>query len=133
MTFFEQELRKIVGASYPNARYVGRAAYVEINRGNIVKIEFVTQGYADHYSALRASIINWNDGQIDSVTMRFSDYFAPRRLPMGRELHAWTDNGKTDWYGFTPSGLDYANLISAVRDYTRLFETQSPVMQEPSM
>ena len=39
MTFYEQELRKIVGERYPDATYVGRACYVrldEIDRKSVV-------------------------------------------------------------------------------------------------
>ena len=31
MTFYEQELRKIVGERYPDATYVGRACYVRLS------------------------------------------------------------------------------------------------------
>ena len=73
MTFFEQELRRIVGVIYPDARYIGRAAYVDLGGGNRGKFEFVTLGVADNYEAIRASIINQNDGKLDSVTLRFAD------------------------------------------------------------
>ncbi len=129
MTFFEQELRKIVGAIYPDAKYVGRAAYVDLGGGNRGKFEFVTLGYADNYEAIRASVINRNDGQIDSVTLRFADLFSPKKLPMGKKPHAWVDGGKVEWYGFTPTAADYDKLIAAVSDYTELFEVQAPVMR----
>ena len=34
MTFYEQELRKIVGERYPDATYVGRACYVRLSDMN---------------------------------------------------------------------------------------------------
>ena len=134
MTFFEQELRKIVGAIYPDARYIGRAAYVDIGGENRAKFEFVTLGYADHYEAIKASVLNRSDGVTDSVLLRFADLFSPKKLPMSHGPHAWTNCGKTEWYGFQPSAADYDNLIAAVSDYTELFETQAPVMhQEQTM
>ena len=42
MSFYEQELRKIVGAQHPDATYVGRACYVRLNDMNRAKIQFVT-------------------------------------------------------------------------------------------
>ena len=42
MTFYEQELRKIVGERYPDATYVGRACYVRLDEMNRAKIQFVT-------------------------------------------------------------------------------------------
>lgn len=129
MTFFEKELRKIVGAIYPEAKYIGRAAYVELGGGNRGKFEFVTLGTHEQYEAIRASVINRSDGQIDSVTLRFADLFSPKKLPMGsKKPHAWTDGGKVEWYGFTPTAADYDSLIAAVSDYTELFEVQAPVM-----
>ena len=49
MTFFEQELRKIVGDVYPDATFVGRACYVRLSNMNRAKIQFTTCGTADHY------------------------------------------------------------------------------------
>ena len=88
MTFFEQELRKIVGAIYPEAKYIGRAAYVELGGGNRGKFEFVTLGTHEQYEAIRASVINRSDGQIDSVTLRFADLFSPKKLPSSNFLRS---------------------------------------------
>jgi len=49
MTFFEQELRKIVGAEYPDATFVGRACYVRLSDMNRAKIQFISTGIASHY------------------------------------------------------------------------------------
>ena len=38
MTFYEQELRKIVGERYPDATYVGRVCYVRLSDMNRAKI-----------------------------------------------------------------------------------------------
>jgi hypothetical protein len=130
MTFFEQELRNTVGAIYPDAKYIGRAAYVDLGGENRAKFEFVTLGYADHYEAIKASILSRSDGVMDSVLLRFADLFAAKKLPMGHGPHAWTNCGKTAWYGFTPTDADYDNLIAAVSDYTELFEVQAPVMRQ---
>ena len=56
MTFYEQELRKIVGERYPDATYVGRACYVRLDEMNRAKIQFVTTGIANQYSALRLTV-----------------------------------------------------------------------------
>ncbi len=130
MTFFEQELRKIVGAIYPDAKYIGRAAYVELGGGNRGKFEFVTLGCADNYEAIHASVINQSDGKLDAVTLRFADLFSPKKLPMAQKPHAWENGGKVEWYGFTPTAADYDKLIAAISDYTELFEAQAPVMRQ---
>ena len=126
MTFFEQELRKTVGAVYPDAKYIGRAAYVDLGADNRAKFEFLTLGLADQYDAIQASIINRGDGVIDSVLLRFADLFSPKKLPMDKTPYAWTYNGETEWYGFKPSRSDYDSLTAAIRDYTELFEMRPP-------
>ena len=84
MTFFEQELRKTVGVIYPDARYIGRAAYADLGADNRAKFEFMTLGHADQYEAIKASIINREGGVIDSVLLRFADLFSQMKLPSSR-------------------------------------------------
>ena len=52
MTFYEQELRKIIGEQYPDATYVGRVCYVRLSDMNRAKIQFVTGSVANQYNAL---------------------------------------------------------------------------------
>ena len=52
MTFYEQELRKIIGEQYPDATYVGRACYVRLSDMNRAKIQFATGIVANQYNAL---------------------------------------------------------------------------------
>ena len=65
MTFYEQELRKIIGERYPDATYVGRACYVRLSDMNRAKIQFVTTGIANQYSALRLTVLNRQEGDVD--------------------------------------------------------------------
>ena len=71
MTFFEQELRKIVGAEYPDATFVGRACYVRLDEMNRAKIQFVTTGIANQYSALRLTVLNRQEGDVDNLCFAF--------------------------------------------------------------
>ena len=59
MNTFERELRKAVSAASreDRARYVGRAAYLELDSGLHAKLQFVTQGIADRYGALQLSAV----------------------------------------------------------------------------
>ena len=52
-----------------SARYVGRAAYLELDSGLHAKLQFVTQGIADRYGALQLSAISRTRGEIDRVTV----------------------------------------------------------------
>ena len=63
-----------------SARYVGRAAYLELDSGLHAKLQFVTQGIADRYGALQLSVISRTRGEIDRVTVRFEDVWG-RQAP----------------------------------------------------
>lgn len=62
MTFYEQELRKIIGEQYPDATYVGRVCYVRLSDMNRAKIQFVTGSVANQYNALQLTICSLYDG-----------------------------------------------------------------------
>ena len=73
ITFYEQELRKIVGSCYPDATYVDRACYVRLGEMNRAKIQFVTGMIGSQYNALQITILNRSEGQVDTLRLRFSD------------------------------------------------------------
>ena len=130
MNFFEQELRKIVAPISPDATYVGRAAYVDLGGGNRAKLQFVTQGYADNYSALLIKIINTNDGELDAIGIKFSDVFGKKKVgnpnfQSGIVPHIWTDRGQSDWYVYRPTANDYKALTDAASAYMEVFQQQS--------
>ena len=102
MNTFERELRKAVSAAgrEDRARYVGRAAYLELDSGLHAKLQFVTQGIADRYGALQLSAISRTRGEIDRVTVRFEDVWG------GQAPYLWRCDGKTEWYGAVPTPGD---------------------------
>ena len=119
MTFYEQELRKIVGERYPDATYVGRACYVRLDEMNRAKIQFVTTG-----------ILNRQEGDVDNLLLRFSDLFGKKMVnnPNFRDgviPHIWDDYGKVSWYVYHPTRQDYEVLSDAVSDYLEVFQDMS--------
>ena len=143
MDFFEQELRKIVGSAYPDAKYVGRAAYVDLGEGSRAKFEFVTLGYAGHYEAIRGKIINPRDGEIDVNVMRFSDVFGKKQTEnpnfrCGIVPHIRTCDGECGWYAYKPTQEDYGLLTRNVGEYASIFqetgqEAGQSMNQSPAM
>ena len=130
MTFVEQELRKIVWDVYPDATFVGRACYVRLSDMNRAKIQFTTCGTADHYEALQMTILNRSDGQVDTLRLRFKDVLGTKQVNNpnfrnGVSPHAWTYNGKTEWYAYHPNSRDYQMLTDAVSDYLDVFQEQN--------
>ena len=58
--------------------------------------------YADHYSAIRITLLNRTEGKIDEITMPFTDIWGKHD-----RLYAWTDREETNWYGYYPTTADY--------------------------
>lgn len=128
MNFFEEELRKIAKPAYPGAAYVGRACYVRLNDMNRAKLEFVTCGTAGHYQAIQITILNRNDGPIDTLRLRFADiwgkgqnsnFYIEQSGP-----YVWSCNDKTEWYSYQPNSRDYRQLTDAVCAYLDIFQVQ---------
>ena len=129
LTFFEEELRKIVGRQYPDATYVGRACYVRLDEMNRAKIQFTTCGTVDQYEALRISILNRHDGEVDTLRLRFSDVWGKGQVNnfyiKQKGPYIWTCDGKTEWYAYHPNLGDYRQLTEAVGNYLDVFQEQS--------
>ena len=62
--FFEQELRKLFadGSVIHDPVFVGRACLGGLDRSRQVRAEFVTLGHADHYAALRLTLLGNDQG-----------------------------------------------------------------------
>lgn len=137
MTFFEQELRKLFDhdAVFADARFAGNVCYGRLNEDVRIKARFVTCGCADNYEALRITLINRREGEIDSSLLRFSDLWGRKQTsnPNFKEgvfPHIWDDRGKAGWYVYQPNKADYQQLKNTVQTYLSVF--QEPV-QEPEI
>ena len=80
--FFEQELRKLFadGAVIHDPVFVGRACLGGLDRNRQVRAEFVTLGHADHYAALRLTLLDSNQGVVDKLTLRFKDVWGQQKI-----------------------------------------------------
>ena len=118
MNFFETELKKMTAkaVALKNPKLVGRACIARLTDTTTVKITFSNQGYADHYSAIRITLLNRTEGKIDEITMPFTDIWGKRD-----RLYAWTDRGETDWYDYHPTAADYTKMEKAFSDYLENF------------
>lgn len=129
MTFFEHELRKIVEPEYPDATFVGRACYVRLGEMNRAKLQFVTCGMANRYEAIQMTVLNRNDGQVDTLRLRFEDVLGRKQVNnpnfrSGIIPYIWTDHGKSSWHAYQPNAEDYAALTDAVASYLDVFQEQ---------
>lgn len=139
MNYFEQELKKIIAQSTAagSASYVGRACFVSPASDIRVKLKFVTLGHADHYEALRLTVLNRRDGPVDSVTIRFADLFGKKEVSNpnfsgGIVPYIWSDQGKHEWYVYKPNLSDYKQLAGVVDEYLQVYQAQD-MAEAPEM
>ena len=137
MNFFEQELRKLtdIGVDLDNIKFAGRTCYGDLGGQNRAKLQFVTMGYADHYSALSVEILNRTEGKVDSLLFHFKDIWAkkPTNNPNFRDgiiPHIWTSGNKSEWYVYKPTPRDFEQLAKAVNGYLSVF-TERKVERAP--
>ena len=104
--FFEQELRKLFGDGkiIHDPAFVGRACVGGLDAGRQVRAEFVTMGHADHYEALRVTLLDNDLGVVDKLTLRLEDVWGKKAIPNNPYLksgvtpHIWVNDDKTEWY-----------------------------------
>lgn len=132
--FFEQELRKLFadGAVIHDPVFVGRACLGGLDRNRQVRAEFVTLGHADHYAALRLTLLGNDQGVLDKLTLRFKDVWGKQKIPNnpylrdGVDPHIWVDGNRIDWYAYHPTQEDYRQLRQMASDYVETFRIQVP-------
>lgn len=128
MNFFEQELRKVCALSeyIENPKFVGKTAVFKLSDEITGKLEFVTEGHADHYTALRMTLINRTEGQIDVQNVTLTDLLGHKQFRSGNTFnpYIWRDEDDVDWYGFTPTKGDYTAMAQTADDYLSCFADQ---------
>ena len=102
-----------------NPVFAGRACYLDLGGDNRAKLIFTTMGHADHYEALKVTVLNRMDGEVDALVFRFGDIWGAKpvrnpNFPSGVKPHIWSDGGSHDWYIYLPTDADFRQLAAAV-------------------
>lgn len=134
MNYLVEELKKIIGPAHPDAAYAGRACFVSLGPFNRAKVEFTTLGHADHYEALKVTVLNREDGPVDTLTLRFAGILGKKQVsnPNFRDSihpHIWMDRGMADWYVYQPTQADYRALRAELSAYLGVF-LEGPIQAE---
>ena len=125
MNFFEQELRNLmsqgIAPKLSRTSFVGRSCYTTLSGSRMARLDFVTCGHADHYTALTITILDSNQGAIDTQRLLFKDLFAPSKDGFGNQIrpYIWVDRDAS-WYR-SPTPADFKNLVAAAKEYISLF------------
>ena len=126
MTFYEKELKKIFGDSMllsADTVSFGKTMMSKIGEDLRAKIEFVTSGHANHYDALKVSIIKRNEGVVDEQRFKFSDIIG---IQDGVSPHVWEYNASDiKWYGYQPISFDYDAIQDSVEGYISMFADET--------
>ena len=140
MTFFEKEMRKLFqqGLTFSETTFAGRVCYGKLDEDIRVRMEFATEGVADHYSALKMTMLNRKEGPIDSLLLRFSEVLGRKQTtnPNFREgisPHIWKNGNDFAWYVYQPAAADYKTLADAVGSYTSMFQGEDLTQGMDSM
>ncbi len=137
MNIFEQELRRLAKAraGISDPVFAGRACYGDLGADNRVKLQFVTLGYADHYEALKATVLNRAEGEVDTLLFRFSEVWGVKQVsnPNFRDgviPHIWKGNRDHDWYIYRPTDADMKKLAAELGGYLEVFTVRAPVREQ---
>lgn len=123
MNFFQDQLKAIFTLSKfsEDVQYIGRAAYIPLDNGVIVKANFIKANIYNRYDALRLSAIA-DKKTVDTLILHFSDYFAESN-GYDKYPDIWEDGGDYEWY-IQPVQSDFESLAEAADKYTCLIEQQ---------
>lgn len=134
MSTFKKELEKIFGndAVCTDTTYVGTTCYEKISDILRVRAEFIDRSVVGWYDALKISIINRNEGVIDSAVIGFGSVLGVKKVSNpnfqnGISPYMWINGGKLDWYVYKVSSKDYEALADAVKNYLDVF--REPVQE----
>ena len=123
MNFFQDQLKAIFTLSKfsEDVQYIGRATYIPLDNGVIVKANFIKANIYNRYDALRLSAIA-DKKTVDTLILHFSDYFAESN-GYDKYPDIWEDGGDYEWY-IQPIQSDFESLAEAADKYICLIEQQ---------
>lgn len=123
MNFFQEQLKAIFTSSKfcEDVQYIGRAAYIPLDNGVIVKANYIKANIYNRYDALRLSAIA-DKKTVDTLILHFSDYFAESN-GYDKYPDIWEDGGDYEWY-IQPVQSDFESLAEAADKYICLIEQQ---------
>ncbi len=83
-----------------------------------VKLEFVSANISGQYNAIRATVLNRTEGEIDKNTFLLKDIIGQKN---GYDPHIWDNPSSKGWYGFHPTANEYDKITDTISDYMAMF------------
>ena len=131
--FFEQELRKLFGdgSIMDNPTYSGRSCLGTLGKDLRVRAQFISTHISGNYDALKLTVLNRTEGEVDTQVLRLKDLLGMKpvpgnpNFPKGVAPHIWDDYGKFEWYAYYPTIADYETIREAAEQYLGVFRDRS--------
>ena len=127
MNFYEKQLKSMfpeLDTKSGDTIFSGKAMLTIIGENLRAKVEFVTGRVSGQYEGLKLSIINKNEGVIDTQTFKFYEIIGLKGPDKDRRPHVWDDNGKADWFVYKPTEAELTKIGSKVEDYIWMYVDQ---------
>lgn len=131
MNFFEKEMRTMFQNTplIQEPKFCGRTMLGKLDSDLRVKLDFIATHTSGQYDALRLTIINRTEGEVDKGVFKFSDilgkYPRPGLTPI--DYHMWDYQNRPEWY--TPvTAAQKAAIANRVLDYVGMYQDQSASM-----
>lgn len=127
MNFYEQEMRQMFQGKplFQDAKFTGRTMLAKLDDDLRVKFQFVFTHIADHYDAIRATVINRTDGEVDKETFKFADAIGKINFRgMTIDPYIWQYHDDISWYGFKISNQQRAAIAETVVSYLSMYRAE---------
>ena len=124
MNFYEKQLKRIFpdfDTQSGDTIFAGKSMLSVISDDLRAKVEFMTGRVAGQYEGLLLSIINKNEGIIDSQSFMFYEIIGMKGPKKDQKPHVWDDNGKPDWFVYEPTDAELESIGSKVEEYVWLY------------
>ena len=118
--------------------FAGRSCYCDLGGDVRARIQLVTTGHADHYTALKVNILNRTEGDVDALLFRFGDVWGNKQVSNsnfkdGIIPYIWVDGKDADWYVYHPNNVDFKQLVTELSAYLSVFTDRSYVREKESV
>lgn len=129
MDFYEQEMQKMFGENQclQKTEFVGKTMLAMLDDRKLLKVEFINTAAANHYNAVRVSIIDKENGVMDKQIMKFSEIIGTYKLRSSSESiqpFMWDDGERSEWY-VPITNAQKAKIAEKVISYAEMFQDQS--------
>lgn len=136
-TTFEKELRKLFAGNslLTDTKFVGRSCYGRLTDTINMKAQFITGSISNQYTALKITLLNRSEGQIDSTVLRLQDLWGMKEVnnpnfKAGVSPHLWMDGDKLHWYVYQPTPADFEVLSEEIENYLEVFAEPTQTMSQ---